>query len=153
MIAAELRLTKWTVECFFTLTNTLTVESPCGIEPQSLANENLTIRLWRFTPTEAVFSLNWVSLNKILRTINNKQKTTHFKPQPRPRPQPQIQPQTTQHEMMIIGWDTLPPRYSEPRGLRFIVTTFAITQQTTETPFNKLTNCTPTKYLYLNQIP
>ena len=24
--------------------NMLTVESPCGIEPQSLANENLTIR-------------------------------------------------------------------------------------------------------------
>ena len=27
------------------LKNTLTVESPCGIEPQSLTNENLTIRL------------------------------------------------------------------------------------------------------------
>ena len=32
----------------------LTVESWCGIEPQSLANENLTIRLSRFTRTEAI---------------------------------------------------------------------------------------------------
>ena len=31
------------------------MESRCGIEPQSLANENLTIRPSRFTPTEAVF--------------------------------------------------------------------------------------------------
>ena len=31
----------------------LTVESSCGIEPQSLVNENLTIRLWRFTQIEA----------------------------------------------------------------------------------------------------
>ena len=34
--------------------NILTVESSCGIEPQSLVNENLTIRLWRFTRTEVV---------------------------------------------------------------------------------------------------
>ena len=39
----------------------LTVESPCGIEPQSLANENLTIRPWRFTPTEAVFSFSCIN--------------------------------------------------------------------------------------------
>ena len=34
--------------------NMLTVESSCGIEPQSLASENLTIRPWRFTRTEVV---------------------------------------------------------------------------------------------------
>ena len=33
----------------------LTVESWCGIEPQSLVNENLTIRLSRFTRTEALY--------------------------------------------------------------------------------------------------
>ena len=46
----------WTLVLFLKNLNVLTVESPCGIEPQSLINENLTIRLWRFTPTAAVSS-------------------------------------------------------------------------------------------------
>ena len=38
------------------------MESPRGIEPRSLTNENLTIRPWRFTPTEAVFlALSYVN--------------------------------------------------------------------------------------------
>ena len=41
----------------------LTVESPCGIEPQSLANKNLTIRPRRFTPTEAVFSFSMLNFS------------------------------------------------------------------------------------------
>ena len=50
----------WETCCWKILENILTVESPCGIEPQSLINENLTIRLWRFAPTAAVSSfLSW----------------------------------------------------------------------------------------------
>ena len=32
--------------CRKMLKNVLTAESSCGIEPQSLTNENVTIRLW-----------------------------------------------------------------------------------------------------------
>ena len=44
----------WVANSEICLSHILTVESSCGIEPQSLVNENLTIRLWRFTRTEVV---------------------------------------------------------------------------------------------------